>query len=97
MHQLGFDLVTSQGNSIWKPDGEPTAKVEIKFGESFATRPEGDSDSSDGFLSEEEQSLSSQEKKKKKPKLMSLSKPKQHFAKRVQVKRRYEIPSYHAA
>ncbi len=97
MHQLGFDLVTSQGNSIWKPEGEPVANVEKKFGESYATCPKGDSDSSDGFLSEEEQSLSSQEKKKKKPELMSFSKRKQHFAKRVQVKKRYEMPGYPAA
>ncbi len=37
MHQLGFQLVDLYGESIWDTDGEPQAKVQINYGESFAT------------------------------------------------------------
>ncbi len=95
MHQLGFRLVNTKGDNIWDSDGEPVAEVEIRYGESFAARPEGDLGLSDEYFSDKE--FSSQDKKRLKTEPESLTKPKNYFVKRVELKKRYKIPGYHAA
>ncbi len=93
MYRLGFSLVNAQGDNIWDPKRKPIAVVEIKYGESYSTRSESESDSSDELSAGEEKEPPS----KPAPELVSLTRPWEHFVKRVEIKKRHEIPGHHAA
>ncbi len=92
MHRLGFGLVNAKGDNIWDPKKKPVAVVEINYGESFPVRPDGELGSSDESGEEEKNPPS-----KSTPVVVSFLRPKDYFAKRVEIKKRHEITGHYVA